>query len=118
MDPQLPCNYFLRGGDFCWPVTNRDKVAGRKFEVKNLTLVIQKYESEFGVQHPDICYAEVLWDELEEGVLVERLFRRNKLPGGFLQEYLWEVCPSDRNVMRDLDLLRRVRRWYMTDVEE
>jgi hypothetical protein len=118
MDHMLPCNFFLRGGDFRWPVTNHDKVAGREFEVKNLTLVIQKYESKFGIHEADFSYADTMWDEPVEGVFVERLFRRHKLPGGFLNEYLWNVYPRDRNVVRDLDLLRRVRRWYMTDVEE
>jgi hypothetical protein len=120
MDHMLPCDYFLRGGDYRWPVpvTRNDRDAGRKFELEGLVRVIRKYESVFGIEHPDHCYEEFKWDEPDDGRYVERLMRYRYLPADFLEFYLMDVCPRDRTVMLDLELLRRVHRWYMTDVEE
>ena len=121
MDHMLPCDYFLRGGDYRWPAWNNDKVAGRKSELEGMVRVIRKYESVFGVEHLDHCYEAFAWDrgdEDDEGCYLDDLFRRHYLPADFVEEYLWDVCPRQRTVVMDLELLRRVHRWYIPDVEE
>jgi hypothetical protein len=117
MAGELPCDQFLMR-NFCWPRFNLDRVAGRKFELDGMLLLIREYEAEFAMEHPNHCYEVWMWDEPDEGEFVERLMRRHFLPGCFLEEYMGNATIGEICVALDLEVLRRVYRWYMPDVEE
>jgi hypothetical protein len=121
MARQLPCDWFLMG-NFRWPIsrtyTRRDIAAGRKFELEGMLRVIREYEAEFGIEHVDHCYETGMPDQGTEEEIVELWMQKFKLPSCFLQEYINNAVIRERCVAMDLEALRRVRRWYMTDVEE
>ena len=113
----LPCNIFLYQ-HYHWHIPF-DGPIGCKYELKGLVALIQKCKAGHGVLHPDETYEDLLFDEYSVMPhCLEQVIRRYKRPGDFMEYFLGYIPLKQRSIGMNLELVRHVHCWFMTDVEE
>ena len=117
----LPCSVFIRSLTYRASPYQASLFEKRQFEMKNIRKLILQYErtcDKDQLKMTKTSYEEnISWTRGDDGL--EYLIRKSQYPSevvDFIVE-INSIFDGDRTVARDLELLRRVHRWFLKSYE-
>jgi hypothetical protein len=110
----LPCTNFVRNLSYQELHHNGSFLEYTRFELKNIQKILQQYATETHEFVMDSYEELIRWGREYS---LERMLQYSLYPSIAVDNILMEIPLRDRSVAQDLELLRRVHRWYLKGKE-